>query len=304
MSELTVSIVVPTYNRAGLLKDVLQSLVDQTLDRTRFEVIVVDNNSTDETEVVVLPFIERHKNFRYVKEGEPGASHARNRGYAEARGAYVAYIDDDAMALPDWAGRILNAFNTVKPEPVAVGGEIHPWYEKPPPGWFADELEIRTWGTEKGFLQPPRAQRGFSGPNMAFRKSILETYGGFSAEYGPVGKKLRFGEEPHLFNRLYKDHPWFWYDPAIRVKHLVSARKMSVLYRISRDYQIGIASARIHGKSAADSIIWKLRFLVSKSLLLPFRVRWWQKDWQRDFLVHARPVARSLGFFKTILTGK
>jgi glycosyltransferase involved in cell wall biosynthesis len=182
MSELTVSIVVCTYNRAGLLKDALQSLVDQTLESTRFEVIVVDNNSNDPTEGVVRPFIERHNNFRYVREPEQGVSRARNRGYAEARGVYVAYIDDDARALPDWTERILNAFNTVRPEPVAVGGEIHPWYEKSPPGWFSDDLEIRTWGTEKGFLQPPRAKSGFYGSNMAFRKSILESYGGFSAE--------------------------------------------------------------------------------------------------------------------------
>ncbi len=304
MSELTVTIVVCTYNRAGLLKDALQSLVDQTLESTRFEVIVVDNNSTDHTEGVVRPFIERHDNFRYIKEGEPGVSHARNLGYAEARGAYVAYIDDDARALPDWSERILNAFNTVKPEPAAVGGEIHPWYEKTPPGWFTDDLEIRSWGTEKGFLQGPRAKWGFYGSNMAIRKSILESYGGFSAEYGPVGKKFRLGEEPFLFNRLYKDHPWFWYDPAIRVKHLVSAKKMSVPYRLRRDYQYGLANTRIRGKSSADSIIWKLRHLVYKSLILPFRVRWWQKDWQRDFLMHARPVARSLGSLKVTIKGK
>jgi hypothetical protein len=80
---------------------------------------------------------------------------------------------------------------------------------------------------------------------------------------------------------------------------------MSVLYRLKRDYQNGFATARrIRGESSADSVIRKLRFLVNKSSILPFRVRWWQKDWQRQLLLHAKPVARSLGFLNALIKGK
>lgn len=242
------SVVVCTYNRASLLADCLLSLANQTIDKDLFEVIVVDNNSTDGTEKVVREISGKYANFRYVKEQIQGLSSARNRGWCEAIGSHVAYIDDDARAAPNWCERILLAFGTVSPSPIAVGGEVHPFYEISPPKWFSDEFEIRSWGSGSCFLQPPRAGYGFSGSNMAFPREVLQHYQGFSTRYGMSGGKLEVGEETDLFSRIYSNTPLFWYDPDIKVFHWVPKNNMRVSYRFWRSFKGGESLASIERK--------------------------------------------------------
>lgn len=301
-AETGLSVVVCTYNRVELLKGALQSLVSQTVNKSLYEVLIVDNNSTDQTENIVCRISGMYPNFRYIKEPKQGLSYARNRGFKEARYKYVAYIDDDARASPEWVEKILTAFNTIKPMPLVVGGEIHPWYETAPPAWFTDDFEIRTWGSEKGFLQPPRAQYGFSGSNMAFKKEVFEKYNGFSPDFGIVGDALRLGEEAALFYRIYQDHPFFWYDPEIKVEHWVPAKNMKVSYRLKRAYVGGVTIAGITGSSVFTILttIMSLSFRIST---LPLRVRWWEKYWQRSFLKHTQPIAWSMGFLRSSLFG-
>lgn len=295
-----ISVVVCTYNRANLLPSCLQSLAEQTLDKSLYEVIVVNNNSTDNTQEIAEGFVRRHSNFRLVNEPVQGLSHARNRGYSEAKGEYVAYIDDDAKATSEWCERILNAFKTVSPLPVAVGGQIHPWYETAPPAWFTDDFEIRTWGNEKGFLKPPRAQYGFSGSNMAFPKDVLQAYGGFSLDYGIVGGKLRMGEDAELFTRIYNKEPWFWYDPSIKVFHWVPKRNMRVFYRFWRAYKCGESGAnmqdrRVYLRDYPKSLLY-LAFLVVK---LPFAVLISRKK-MTEFVKMIEGIGSIIGY----LTGK
>ena len=240
-----ISVIVCTYNRCDLLPECLKSLADQTLEKNLYEVIVVNNNSTDNTQQAAEEFAGRHPNFWVVVETMQGLSHARNRGWQEARGQYAAFIDDDAKASPDWCERILDSFHIVEPKPVSVGGEIHPWYETKPPKWFADEFELRTWGEEKGFLKPPRAPYGFSGSNMAFPKDLLEKHGGFSPDYGMVGGQTRMGDETQLFLRIYEEKPYFWYDPQIKVFHWTPLRNMKATYRFMRAYKGGQLQAAL-----------------------------------------------------------
>lgn len=291
-----ISVVVCTYNRAHLLPICLQSLVDQAIDKSLYEVIVVDNNSTDETSGIASDFAKRYENFTVVYEKKQGKSYALNAGIDASKGKYVAFIDDDAKAFPDWLERIMNAFNTVKPEPAAVGGKISPWYEQMPPAWFTDDLEIRTWGDEKGFLKPPRAQHGFSGSNMTLPREILNECGGFMPDVGPVGDKFAMGEEITLYNRIYEKHPWFWYDPTILVEHFVPVSKMSVGYRIKRAYLGGISMVFLQKKISIPIMIKTLLVVIVKVVILPFKVRWWQKNWQRSFIYHVQPIANAYGF--------
>ncbi len=201
------SIVVCTYNRATLLADCLQSLVDQTLPPDKFEVILVDNNSSDGTADLVRAWQEKYPFIHYVHENKQGLSHARNAGWQGASGEFVAFADDDIQADPNWAERILAAFNNVDPQPAAVGGMITPRLEKNPPWWFSPKLEMRTWGESPGFLDTPTAHYGFSGANMAFPKKLLSLYGGFNPEYGMCGDRVWLGEETELFMRIYERHP-------------------------------------------------------------------------------------------------
>lgn len=249
MQKPLISVIVCTYNRQDLLPVCLQSLIDQTLDKSLYEVIVINNNSNDETQPVADKIAAGQQNFRVVVETKQGLSHSRNRGLLEATGKYIAYIDDDAKADPNWCHRILNVFQTVQPEPVAVGGKIIPWYETNPPQWFIDDFETRTWGEESGFLKPPRNLYGFSGSNMAFPGTILRKYGGFSPGLGMVGGRLRMGEETELFMKISRQQPLFWYDPEIIVFHWTSKQNMKVSYRFRRSFNSGAFMAYANGRN-------------------------------------------------------
>ena len=109
---LELSIVVPTHNRSKALYACLASLSRMNFPVNRFEIIVVDNASTDDTAGVVRHFKESWwGNVTYVYEGRPGPSHARNAGIARARGAIVGFIDDDVIVEPGWAEAIMRAFS-------------------------------------------------------------------------------------------------------------------------------------------------------------------------------------------------
>jgi len=234
------SIIVCTYNRALFLKECLCSLTQQTLSPERFEVLVIDNDSKDETQSVAEQFCQKYGHFKVFLETERGHSQARNRGWKEACGRYVAYIDDDCHAASLWAEKILASFAGINPSPTAVGGKILPRYATPPPAWFADSLETRSWGNSKTFLGPPVDRLGFSGANMAFPRNLLEEMGGFSCRFGMVDGKLRMGEDTEFFMRLVvAGHGRFWYDPEIVVKHWTPPELFSLWARLSRSYRCG-----------------------------------------------------------------
>lgn len=271
--EPKISVIVCTYNREDLLGYSLQSLAEQTLDNSLYEVLVINNNSTDGTQELTEEFAGWHENFRVINEPKQGLSHARNRGWKEARGEYIAYMDDDAKAAPEWCEKILHSFRTVEPKPVAVGGKILPWYRVEPPQWFSDELEIRSWGEDIGYLQPPRRNFGFSGSNMAFTKDILGNYGGFSTQLGMVGGKMRFGEELDLFLRIADRQKLYWYDPNIIVYHFVPKRNISIIYQIKRAFLSARTRSKAEGNNffsvkSVESFYDILKFIIRTPIIL------------------------------------
>src|SRR5688572_20182007 len=121
-----ISAVVCTYNRSDRMAAAVRSLLVQTLPSTDYEVLVVDNCSTDDTAAVVDRLRQGAPNLRYEHEPTLGLNPARNRGWQAARAPHVAYLDDDAIADPGWLAAILEVFETVRPTPAAVGGKIEP----------------------------------------------------------------------------------------------------------------------------------------------------------------------------------
>lgn len=262
-----ISVVVCTYNRSDLLFDCLDSLLHQDIDKNLYEVVIVDNNSTDDTAACIAKFLTKTTLFRSVNESRPGVSHARNRGWREARGTYVAFIDDDGRAASDWVRKILNCFSQVVPLPAAVGGVIRPVYESPPPKWFVEEFELRSWGQVAGFLSPPKLKLGFSGANMAFQRSVIEEYGGFREQFGHNGENIGFGEETDLFYRIHFDKPLFWYDPSLTVYHWTPFRNILFRYRLKRFFIVGRSHSVIMSRTfISRENIFEI-ICISKSLL-------------------------------------
>jgi glycosyltransferase involved in cell wall biosynthesis len=149
--SIKISVIICTYNRDELIQDCLRSLVNQTLDSKLYEVIVIDNNSSDNTEKVTKQFIKNLPNFRYVKEIKQGLSHARNRGYHESRGEYIAYTDDDARADKKWLEQAYNIIQEKKAE--IFGGSIRPYYCSPRPKWFLDKYVAGIMGDRPRYLK-------------------------------------------------------------------------------------------------------------------------------------------------------
>jgi glycosyltransferase involved in cell wall biosynthesis len=248
--NLVLSIIICTYNRADLLPYSLSALSEQTLDRSLFEIIVVDNNSTDNTRQVVEDFSLQVFPVRYFLEGRQGPNHARNKGIQEAKGKYIACVDDDAKAIPEWAELIITDFETIKPQPLAIGGKIIPWYESQPPSWFSDDFEIREYGKEKGFLSREKAKYGFASGNIALKKDVLREINGFGESFGLINGKFRVGEDTDMFYRIWKKYndkadTIFWYNPEILVNHWTSSRNWQTDFRMKRGTSAGEALASI-----------------------------------------------------------
>jgi len=154
-----VSVVICTLNRAALLKTALESLAEQTAPPGSFEVLVVDNGSTDDTAQVADGF-RKVLNLTCVREGRTGLSHARNRGYLGAHGAYVAYLDDDATARPDWVEGILAAVQRENPD--VLGGPVIPVFAAGRPAWFPPESQAWSLGERMRELRRDEFIRGES----------------------------------------------------------------------------------------------------------------------------------------------
>lgn len=227
------SVVICSYNRRGQLLASVESVLGQTLPMDLYEVVVVDNCSTDGTAEAIEAMVEQHPNLRYIYEARLGLGTARNTGWQAAQGTYVAFLDDDARAETTW---LETAQGLVERNPTdlrCVGGPIHPFYTSPKPDWWLDSYEIRTRGDAQRHL---RQGESFSGSNMIWLRESLRRYGGFDSAAGMKGVQLGMGEETALFRRVWEEEesPVFLYSPDLRVYHWVPPEKMTMGYIVKR----------------------------------------------------------------------
>jgi glycosyltransferase involved in cell wall biosynthesis len=256
MNNPHISVIVCTYNGANVLAGCLESLAGQTSDKGRFEVIVVDNNSTDETQEIAGTFSNKFINFRIVKEIDQGLSNARNRGYREAAGSYVAYIDDDAIAFPDWIHQII-CFTVRHPEIQVFGGPYYAFSLVQLPNWFPPEYGSSVVGTEERRIEI--GKEWLDGTNMVFEKDLLQTFGGFDSSLGMSGQKIAYGEETKLLLELSRNNIPVFYVPAMRVRHLITEDKMSLTWLLKSSYASGRCYAQVMDNQRP---IWKQMALI------------------------------------------
>jgi glycosyltransferase involved in cell wall biosynthesis len=204
---LKISVVICTYNRSVYIKDAMESLYNQTLTKDAYEVIVVNNNSTDTTQQVCESFIASHTdvNFYYLNESQQGASFARNTGSKTARSPLLCFMDDDAIADKDYLERIVKFFEQ-HPDTGGLGGRIIPRYIPREPKWMSHYVsslvgnfhysnEVSIFTANKYPLES----------NMIIRKADFDAIGGFSSALPGVVGTLRIGgeAEPFIMIRQY-----------------------------------------------------------------------------------------------------
>jgi glucosyl-dolichyl phosphate glucuronosyltransferase len=231
-----ISVIVCTYNRCNLLGRCLQSLINQTLEKDQYEVIIVDNNSTDQTSELVQAFLKHSINARYVLETQQGLSFARNAGWKCAIGNYIAYIDDDAIAAPDWL-EVMAQFITQYPEVQAFGGPYDAYTLTELPDWFPPEYGVHNLGSCDRPIQ--LGKEWLHGSNMVFRKDIFEKFGGFDETLGMKGKQVAYMEEVDFLLRLEKQEIIIYYVHNMNMRHLIADYKMSLKWLLTAMYKGG-----------------------------------------------------------------
>jgi glycosyltransferase involved in cell wall biosynthesis len=227
---LLFSVCLYTHNRASLLAQALDSISSQTLQPDQFEIIVVDNRSTDDTRQVVNGFNQRFSNLRYCFEEQLGSANARNRGWREATGEFVGYIDDDGKAPPEWLSVAAKVVQDQDPD--LFGGPIYPFFDAPKPVWFKDAYGTFTVLGESRFLAS--ADEYLSGSNLFARRGLLEELGGFESRFGMQGKTIGYGEETVLVRRVRQRiaSPRIYYAADLNNYHLVRQEKMSLTWQL------------------------------------------------------------------------
>jgi glucosyl-dolichyl phosphate glucuronosyltransferase len=239
-----ISAIVCTFNRAPYLRKALQSLIVQTLSPEQYEILVVDNHSTDNTRQMVQEEFGHLPNLRYLYEPVQGLSQARNMGWRNATGEYVAYLDDDATACPAWLEKMLAAFDTLTPRPGCVGGKIEPLWEIPQPAWLSDALVTYLGAMDRSPTPiTSRDELLFFGGNAAYPRALLASVGGFAVGLGRKGTKLLSGEELLLWRRLRDAGHYCYYDPAISIRHHIHAARLTKAYMLRRLYWEGVSEA-------------------------------------------------------------
>jgi len=264
MSPPKISVVVCTYNRSGLLGNCLQSIIAQTLATSLFEVIIVNNNSTDDTQAVAERFMRDHDMFRVVLEPEQGLSNARNRGWREAVGQYVAFLDDDATASSVWLERILWAFENIRPAPGGVGGQIDLSWEIPRPSWLLDEMLTPLGRLNLSPTPCLLKDEILFGGNLAVPRILLEELGGFDPKLGRGAADLMSNEELLLQHQIRQRGLPLYYDPHALVWHMAPKSRLEKSWFLRRRFWQGVSE--IHTEEIKNTIsftqrlekIWKL----------------------------------------------
>ncbi|MEO8657497.1 MAG: glycosyltransferase [Bryobacteraceae bacterium] len=291
---MTISVILCTYNRCDKLYAALESVSRQILPpEIAWEVLVVDNNSSDRTGDVVAAYTKHSPDrFRYIRETRQGKSFALNTGIQEARGEVVAFMDDDVVVDENWLASLMSQMND--PEWAGAGGRIVPTWTTTPPEWMSSEdryclapivsFDLRReacWLTEAPW-----------GTNMAFRRSMFAKYGGFRTDLGPrPGNEMR-NEDTEFGLRLLGAGEKLRYEPEALVYHPVCEDRTTEDYFLAWWFDKGRADMRQFGsqertrysvcgippRKALRFIAWTLRWLVATTPSERFRRKlrvWW-----------------------------
>jgi len=227
------SIIICTYNRAKYIYKTLEYVKKNNFPFDKYEIILINNNSTDNTEWESFRFQQNYPaiNFRYFIEKEQGLSFARNRGIAEAKGEILVFLDDDSFVDVHYLKNLENYLYTY-PDMVAFGGEISPLFETGiTPPWLSKWSYSWVSAINLGNRVRVFSNREFPiGANMGFKKEYFEKHGTFNTLLGRNKKNLMGGEEKDIFNRRDKKTEKIYYFPDIKVIHVIPENRTTLAY--------------------------------------------------------------------------
>lgn len=290
---ISVVICAYTLERIELIEAAIASLEGQTL--TPHEVLLVADHAPE----LEAECRRRWPAVRVLANRErQGLSGARNTGLAESSGEVVAFLDDDAVAAPDWLERLGRAYEDEGV--LGAGGAARPDWSEGRPRWFPPEFDWVVGCTHAGMPGEREAVRNLVGANMSFRREPLVEAGGFRHELGRIGKIPAGCEETDLCIRIGKLHPEgsILYDPTAAVEHFVPAERARLSYFSSRCRGEGRSKAILAALVGADSGLSEERSYVRRTLPLGF-LRGLGDTFRGDFGGIARAAMLAFGLFST-----
>jgi glycosyltransferase involved in cell wall biosynthesis len=296
-----ISVAICTHNRAADLLHCLNALASQGLAPDFFEVLIVDNGSTDNTKEISLSFTKGSNHFRYVFEKELGLAHARNIAINLSHAPFIAFTDDDALPQQDWLQRIVERFENLDEDYAILAGEIDPIWPFEPPDWLTDHM-LMSLSARVGWDKVPRelkASEWACEVNSTYRTDVLRKAGGFPTKLGRRGDLLLSGEN-HVNSYIVADGWRVFYDPDIKVKHKIHPNRLSQAWMKRRYFWQGVTSAicaeydKVNGKTPE---YWS-------NIELPHDAKSWQKifddNLSRSELSDACRLLTSLGYLLSI----
>ncbi len=287
------SIIIATFNRAIYLSQCFEGLASLDNDPADFEIIIIDNNSTDNTADIIRQFAESNPNYtvQYLYEPRQGATLARNRGIETALGEIICFLDDDTVPSPDWLNSVLNGFTD--PLVGCVGGPaILDFQGQNVPPWLREDLKGLLSGYSLEYDRTTTITLVEEYPflcNMAVRSGIFREVGDFRTDLGPTGNKLVVGEETELIGRI-REAGWLAiYQPEAEVRHLVAPERLRKQYiyrsamRLSVTHIFLTFDKRIHMilRWLASDLWYATRMVLSLLLAFLRRKSLWFDDYMR-----------------------
>lgn len=238
---MNITVAICTWNRADLLTKTLDNMLRLKSDGSFFwELIIVNNNCTDNTDDVIAQFSDSLP-IKRISEPTPGLSNARNAAVRNASGDYIVWTDDDVLVDENWLVAYAGAFRKY-PEAAVFGGPVEPWFEGEPPGWLtkgwkyiATSYAVRDLGDLEFPFESQKTSSFPYGANFAIKMSAQEQYK-YDPELGLKAGKIILGEETVMMQSIFSEGYSGWWIPSARVKHWLPKTRQSLGY-IKRYYE-------------------------------------------------------------------
>jgi len=280
---VNISVIICTYNREKYLYNALKSIAENGFPFNKYEIVLINNNSSDNTEAECKRFQNDFPavNFNYFVENNQGLSFARNRGIEEAKGDILVYVDDDAKVNRAYL-KTIDDFFKENQTAMAVGGAIFPIYETKEPSWMSHYTKslITAYKDEGNKIIKFKANKYPSGGNAAYKKSVFEKVGNFNTKLGRKGTSLIGAEEKEIFDKMKALNMPIYYLPDMILYHIIPSVKLTKEYFNKLTFSIG-QSERIRTldisffsyfkRLVSEKIKWVASFLLFVVFLIKFQ---------------------------------
>jgi glycosyltransferase involved in cell wall biosynthesis len=290
MPKLRVTVAVITYNRSRYLRETLAGLVRQNYPAESWDLLVIDNNSTDDTRDVVASFMASSPAPMRIVETRPGLDHGRNRAVDEARGDVIVLVDDDILMEPDWLSQIVAPFSSQDSHSIGVvGGEVIPVFPDGIPSWLEGAHRPLGFRTDAGALPPDQAPMG---ANFAFPKWVFARFGKFDTDLDRQGASLFGGGDSEMIRRVRGAGLKAWFVPGAKVLHQIPAGRLTMRYALRHAFDSARSRVVDNARGLRDSKRSAASYLASRALANVLKLLWFLGESGLCFILFRRDPAR------------